>query len=127
MIGQAMQKMSTDTGGCIQFQQLISLPLPSPGSMKFVTMSKAGGAGFVLIFLQSFEGFSRIFFPISLLHRLPSPTCYSFPGMVTSQNGQGQQMSLQGGQSGCMNSPRHIMRMLASLTGLRSEHNKPNR
>ena len=47
--------------------------------------------------------------------------------MIAQQSGQGQAMSIQGGQSGCMNSPRHIMRLLASLTGLRSEHNKPNR
>ncbi|GAU92937.1 hypothetical protein RvY_04948 [Ramazzottius varieornatus] len=102
MIGQAMQKMKSDTGGCIEFQQLTSPP--TPGSMKFVTLTKAGGTT-----------------------GPPSPTCYAFPGMVTAQTGQGQQMSLQGGPSGCMNNPRQVMRLLASLTGLRSEHNKPNR
>ena len=47
--------------------------------------------------------------------------------MAIAQSGTGQDMSIQGGQSGCLSDARHVMRLLASLLGLRSEHNKPNR
>ena len=59
--------------------------------------------------------------------RMPSPTCFAYPGMIVSQNGMGQHMSIQGGQSGCMANVGGVKRLLASLLGLRSEHNKPGR
>ncbi|XP_055337682.1 AAC-rich mRNA clone AAC11 protein-like [Paramacrobiotus metropolitanus] len=101
LILQAMQTIMSNTGGCIQFQ-LLNSP-PTPGTMNYVIISKNGGPG------------------------TPSPTCFSYPGMIAGQLGlQGQHMSIQGGNSGCMGSVKAVMRMLASLIGLRSEHNKPN-
>lgn len=57
----------------------------------------------------------------------PSPSCYTYPGMVYRQNGSGQYMAIQGGVNGCLYNVRQVMRMLVSLLGQRLEFNKPNR
>ncbi|OQV24988.1 hypothetical protein BV898_01196 [Hypsibius exemplaris] len=95
----AMSTISTDMGLCIQWLNLSPSGIPYP-NLNFVIISRSGGPG------------------------IPSPVCYSYPGMITIQNGLGQHMSIQ---ASCMSSVREVMRILSYLIGLRPEHNKPNR
>ncbi|XP_055337495.1 uncharacterized protein LOC129587673 [Paramacrobiotus metropolitanus] len=103
LIQSAMAQISSDTGGCINWQNIGILGNPLYPGQNFVIISKAGGPG------------------------AASPTCYSYPGMLAAQNGAGQYMSIQPGAGGCMQNKAQIMRLLSYLLELRPEHNKPNR
>ncbi|OQV24990.1 hypothetical protein BV898_01198 [Hypsibius exemplaris] len=102
IIKEAMQQLETDLGGsCIKFQEFTR---PAPPQGKYVVITHNGG-----------------------LSGPGGQSCYTFPGMVASQTGQGQYMAMQDGQNGCLRDKKQAMRILASLLGLRSEHNKPAR
>ncbi|GAU91609.1 hypothetical protein RvY_03834 [Ramazzottius varieornatus] len=101
VIRQAMQQIQNDMSGCVRFQEVFR---PTTPGLRYTVITHNGG-----------------------LSGVGGQSCYAFPGMVVSQTGQGQFMAMQGGTNGCLASPRQAMRLLVSLLGLRSEHNKPNR
>ncbi|XP_055337498.1 uncharacterized protein LOC129587676 [Paramacrobiotus metropolitanus] len=101
VIREAMLQIQADSGNCVRFREV---SLPAPPGIYFVVITRTGG-----------------------LSGPNSLTCYSFPGIISGQYGRGQYMAMQPGINGCLGNRRQAMRILASLLGLRSEHNKPNR
>ncbi|GAU92938.1 hypothetical protein RvY_04949 [Ramazzottius varieornatus] len=96
-----MTQISSNVGNCIQWVNLGQAGLLSTyPSRNFAIISRNGGPG------------------------TPSPTCFSYPGMITQQEGRGQYVAIQ---AACLGNVRNVMRILSYLLGLRPEHNKPNR
>ncbi|OQV21519.1 hypothetical protein BV898_04421 [Hypsibius exemplaris] len=101
-IQQAMTQISSDTGGCIKFQP-------------YVTGTNAGT--------------DHIFIGKTLNNGQAIPTCFSFPGRVLTQAGQGQKMAVFGASNtnGCLDTVRDVMKYLVHVLGLRNEYNRPDR
>ncbi|GAU91830.1 hypothetical protein RvY_04011 [Ramazzottius varieornatus] len=101
----AAAQLQADMGNCIRFVDLTNSGIPT--NTHYVIISKSGGPG------------------------VPASSCYSFPGMVVSPSqpppSYAQHMAIQNGPGGCLSSTRQVMRFLASVLGLRGEHNKPGR
>ena len=54
------------------------------------------------------------------------PACFSFPGRLLTQAGQGQKLVMFGSVSdnGCMDTTRDVMKYLVNVLGLRNEFNR---
>ncbi|XP_055351772.1 uncharacterized protein LOC129598053 [Paramacrobiotus metropolitanus] len=100
----AMAQISADMNNCIRFQP-------------YTNVTNAGTD-----FIQISQTLSS---PTTA--SVSTATCFSFPGRVVRQAGNGQTLLMVGGVDGCLSSTREIMKYLVNSLGIRNEMNRPDR